>query len=162
MLFRSPISKEKLSRAITKYKNLLELKIEEKTENVDLISEMLETLRNVKEIYKSHFLIHHKDKLLPISIDEIAYFFTENKNIKVVTFSQKTFYMENTLDDIFKQLNPKDFFRANRQYIISHKAIKDISIWFGNKLSVNLSVPVTEKAIISKAKVSEFKSWYTK
>jgi two-component system LytT family response regulator len=67
--------------------------------------------------------------------------------------------MSQTLDDIMNQLNPDDFFRANRQYIISRKAVKDMTLWFGNKLSINLTVEVPEKIIVSKARVSEFKTW---
>lgn len=59
-----------------------------------------------------------------------------------------------------KQLNPQKFFRANRQYIVSHDAIKDVSVWFGNKVSLNLKVPVSERIIVSKARVTEFKDWY--
>jgi two-component system LytT family response regulator len=59
------------------------------------------------------------------------------------------------------QLNPKKFFRANRQYIIAHEAVKDVSIWFGNKISINLTVPTEEKIIVSKARVTEFKNWFS-
>nr|MBP8904703.1 LytTR family transcriptional regulator [Paludibacteraceae bacterium] len=71
-------------------------------------------------------------------------------------------YMDSPLEDLYLQLDPSEFFRANRQYIVSHKAIKDISIWFGSKLSINLIVTVPEKIIVSKARVAEFKVWYTK
>jgi DNA-binding LytR/AlgR family response regulator len=57
-------------------------------------------------------------------------------------------------------LNPAQFFRANRQYIIARSAIKDIDIWFNSRLSVNLKVSVPEKILISKARVPEFKSWF--
>jgi two-component system LytT family response regulator len=40
-------------------------------------------------------------------------------------------------------------------------AIKDVSIWFGNKLSINLNVEVPEKIIVSKARVAEFKHWFS-
>jgi two-component system LytT family response regulator len=69
--------------------------------------------------------------------------------------------MNQNLDELMSQLNPKKFFRANRQYIIAHEAVKDISIWFGNKISINLTVPTEEKIIVSKARVSEFKNWYS-
>jgi Response regulator of the LytR/AlgR family len=67
-----------------------------------------------------------------------------------------------SLDELSRQLDPSLFFRVNRQYIIAHKAIKDISIWFGGKLSVNLYVPTPEKIIVSRARVPGFKEWYTK
>jgi two-component system LytT family response regulator len=82
--------------------------------------------------------------------------------VKAVTLDEYTHYISQTLDDIMNQLNPDDFFRANRQFIVSRKAIKDLTIWFGNKLSLNMSVKVPEKIIISKAKVSEFKNWFSK
>jgi two-component system LytT family response regulator len=79
--------------------------------------------------------------------------------VKAVTLDGLSHYMSQTLDDIMNQLNPDDFFRANRQYIISRKAVKDMTLWFGNKLSINLTVEVPEKIIVSKARVSEFKTW---
>jgi len=57
-------------------------------------------------------------------------------------------------------LNPSDFFRANRQFIISRSSIKDIDLWFNSRLSVNLKVSVPEKILISKARVQEFKGWF--
>ena len=66
------------------------------------------------------------------------------------------------LDDLLEQLDPTQFFRANRQYIVSRGAIKDVSIWFGNKLAINLYVETPEKIIVSKARVAEFKVWFTR
>ena len=57
-------------------------------------------------------------------------------------------------------LNPRDFFRVNRQYLIAKKAITDVSLWFNGRLVINLKVSVPEKIIVSKAKVSEFKDWF--
>jgi DNA-binding LytR/AlgR family response regulator len=51
------------------------------------------------------------------------------------------------------------FFRANRQFIISREAVKDISVWFGSRLLLNLTLDTPEKIIISKARVPEFKAW---
>jgi two-component system LytT family response regulator len=81
---------------------------------------------------------------------------------KIITTDNENFFMDSSLEDLYLQLEPTEFFRANRQYIVAHKAIKDISIWFGSKLSINLLVPVPEKMIVSKARVAEFKTWYTK
>ena len=49
--------------------------------------------------------------------------------------------------------------RANRQFIIARKAIKDVSLWFGSRLSVNLLLPVPERIVISKNKTPLFKKW---
>ena len=68
--------------------------------------------------------------------------------------------MNQTLDDILAQLDPQMFFRANRQFLISRNAVKDVSVWFGNKLAINLTVETPEKVIVSKARVAEFKAWF--
>ena len=81
--------------------------------------------------------------------------------MKIVTDDNKTFSMGSSLVDLYSQLDSSQFFRANRQFIVSHKAIKDISIWFGSKVSINLYISVPEKIIVSKARVAEFKVWYT-
>ncbi|HEY5499724.1 MAG TPA: LytTR family DNA-binding domain-containing protein [Bacteroidales bacterium] len=153
-----PINTKTLERAIGKWRNLRATN----EDQTDVISAMLSSLKQTKEVYKSHFLIPYKDKFIPLSVDTIACFYTENKMAKIVTVDNQTYTMDSTLEELFVQLNPSQFFRANRQYIVSHKAIKDLSTWFGSKLAINLLVPVPDKIIVSKARVSEFKAWYTK
>ena len=153
-----PINEKGFDRAITKFRNL----VSTKASNNQLIPDILAAISEARTVYKSNFLIPHKDKLIPLATDKIACFYSENKMVKIFTLDQQTYYMDNSLEDIFVKLNPKAFFRANRQYIVSHEAIKDISVWFGSKLSINLKVQVPEKIIVSKARVPEFKAWYTK
>lgn len=152
-----PISSKNFERALSKHRNQIAVN----NDNSDLIAQMISTFRQTKEIYKSHFLIPHKDKYIPLAIDKIACLYTENKMVTIRTEENETFRIDSSLEDLFIQLDPSRFFRANRQYIVSHKAIKDISVWFGSKLSINLNVSVSEKIIVSKARVAEFKTWYT-
>lgn len=58
-----------------------------------------------------------------------------------------------------ESLDPQRFFRANRQFLISKKSIRDIDLWFNGRLSVNLKAPTAEKVLVSKARVAEFKEW---
>ncbi len=151
-----PINKKDLERAIGKYKNF-----SAKTNNADLITQLIGTLKQTKAAYKSNFLIPHKDKLLPLSTDKIAYVCSEYKMAKIVTFGQQSYTLDTSLDELSKQLDPGLFFRANRQYLLAHRAINDISVWFGGKLSVNLTLPTSERIVISRARVADFKDWYT-
>ncbi len=152
-----PINQKSMERALEKLRKMLTAKID----NADMISHVLAAFRETKRVYKSNFLIPHKDKFIPLSVQKIACFYTENKMVKIITEDNHTFSMDSSLEDLYTQLDPSQFFRANRQYIVAHKAIKDISIWFGSKVSINLVVNVPEKIIVSKARVSEFKAWYT-
>jgi two-component system LytT family response regulator len=119
-------------------------------------------LANIKQNtvrYKSCFLVPEKDKLIPLPTHDIACIYIDAKMVKAVTFNSRTCYLDGVLDDLMQQLDPSLFFRANRQYIIARKSVKDISLWFGGKLSINLNVPVAERILVSKARVAEFKKW---
>ena len=152
-----PINIQHLERAIEKFSRLSGTKMNHE----ELITNMLSIFRKEREVYKSYFLIPHKDKYIPLSVNDIAYIFSENKIAKIVTLDNHTFYEHRSLDEIQRQIDPSKFFRANRQYIVSHQAIKELSVWFDSKLSVNLLVDVPEKIIVSRARVAEFKDWYT-
>jgi DNA-binding LytR/AlgR family response regulator len=111
--------------------------------------------------YKSNFLIPVKgDKLIPLNAEDVLFFHIDLGNVKAVTAEGRSYNMDKTLDELSEMLNPGLFFKANRQYIISRKAIKDIDLWFNNRLSVNLKVMVPEKILISKVRIPEFKSWF--
>lgn len=111
--------------------------------------------------YKTHFLIPARgDKLIPLQSGDIAYFYIATSIVKALTFDEKSYRFEYNLDELTDMLNPHDFFRANRQFIISRKAIKDIDLWFNNRLSVNLQIVVNEKILISKARIPEFRNWF--
>ena len=152
-----PINRNDLTRAMHKFNAL----VGEKQNNNDAIETLLHHI-GLKKNYKSCFLVPERDKLIPLPTANIAYIYIEDKLVKTIALDGHTYYMSQTLDEIMTQLNPDDFFRANRQFIVSRKAIKDMTIWFGNKLSLNLLVEIPEDIIISKAKVAEFKTWFAR
>ena len=150
-----PISKEALVHALNKYHNLAEKRV-----NADQFDRLLAKLGEKKR-YRSCFLLPERDKLVPLPVDIITYIYIDAKTVKIFTTTGKVYYMNHTLDDIMNELDPQMFFRANRQFIVSRQSIKDVSVWFGNKLAINLNVETPEKIIVSKARVSEFKIWFT-
>jgi two-component system LytT family response regulator len=150
-----PICKKDLERALDKYKLMKGAIID----NSEIINKILVNLKQNEHQYKSYFLIPEKDKLIPLSVNDIAYIFIDTKVVKAITLNQKTYFLDKTLDEISEQLNPNLFFRANRQYIIARKAVKDLSIWFEKKKEVNLIITVSERIIVSKVRAKELKSW---
>lgn len=111
--------------------------------------------------YRSHFLIPLLDKLVPVEISQIACLYIEDKLTRVLLMGGQQHTIDKPLDLIMEQLDPALFFRANRQYIVAHRAIKEISVWPIGKLALTLAVPTLNRIIISKARVPEFKTWYT-
>lgn len=103
------------------------------------------------------------DKLLPVSVDMIQLFYIKDCQVKVVLTDETEYCFSQTLDELTECLNPSLFFRANRQYLISREAIKDIDLWFNSRLSINLYYSgIKEKILVSKARVAEFKEWFSK
>lgn len=152
-----PINKKRLVQALDKFENF-----SYKKDNSGLIADLVTAINEKQNHHKTHFLIPHKDKLMPLNISDIAYIVAEYKVARVVTFNKQSYSLDYSLDELMKNLDPSQFYRINRQYIISHKAIKDISIWFTGKLSVNLSIEAPERILASRARVSDFKAWYTR
>jgi two-component system, LytTR family, response regulator len=113
----------------------------------------------LKKPNKTSFLISSTDKYMPISIEDIAYFFIDNGITFIVSFSGKKHSSNYSLDEIEKMIDRAFFYRANRQYLISFNSIKEIQHFVNRKLMVKLNIPVKETIIISKAKASKFLTW---
>lgn len=154
-----PINPTDLQRALDKYKRLAA----PKTVPVDTdFSRFIDMMKQQSRQYKSYFLIPVADKLVPLAVADIAYIYLDNKIANIVTFDGVTHAIDKPLDTIVEQLDPHLFYRANRQIVVAHKAITDISFWLLGKLKLNLSIPTPEPIIIPKAKVPDFKAWYAK
>ncbi len=105
------------------------------------------------------FLVHVRDRIIPLHRDKIAYCYTFNEKVTACDFDGETYPLDRTLETLQSLLPQSDFFRANRQFIISRRAVRDIVVWFGSRLALSLQVPTPERIIISKARVPEFKAW---
>ena len=150
-----PIKEEEIRFALEKFSRLTSA--EEQTYRTK-VEHLVEQKREDRERV---FLIHHKDKLIPLAIEQIAFFYTSNERVTATTHEGKSYPIDRTLEQLQASLPSEVFFRANRQFIISREAVKDIAIWFGSRLALNLKVETPEKIIISKARVPEFKLWLT-
>lgn len=151
-----PVSKDALEHALNKYHNLAEKRV-----NAEQIEKLLTQLGEKKN-YRKFYLMPERDKLIPLAVQNIAYVYIDAKTVKIISKEGKTYYVSSTLDDLMDDLDPYLFFRANRQFIVARDMIKDVSVWFGNKLAINLTVDVPERIIVSKARVAEFKTWFTR
>jgi DNA-binding LytR/AlgR family response regulator len=76
---------------------------------------------------KDKFLIPSKDKLLPISTQDISYFYTTDRNTQIGLRNGKTYCYAKTLEQISSSLNASDFYRANKQFIVARDSVKSIS-----------------------------------
>lgn len=111
--------------------------------------------------YKQALLIPNKDKLLPVNIDDVACIYSTERKTQVYLKSKRVLDYNRSLDSIIGSLDPTQFFRANKQYIVARDSVLEIVIWFDNRLLLKLPVDLPEPLFISKNRAAEFKSWMT-
>ncbi len=105
------------------------------------------------------FLVRVRDRIIPLQRDRIAYCYTSNEKVTACGFDGETYPLDKTLEALQALLPERDFFRANRQFIVARRAVKEIAVWFGSRLTLHLTVDTPERIVISKARVPEFKTW---
>jgi len=150
-----PITREAVEKSLAKLKTL-----SSKTGTLSDIQHLINSLKQ-ENSYKTHFLVAVKgNKMIPLSAQEVAFFFIDAGKVVAKTLEDKTFNLDFNLDELASKLNPNEFFRANRQFIISKNAVQDIDLWFNNRLSINLKVTAPEKILISRTRVTEFREWF--
>jgi two-component system response regulator LytT len=149
-----PVKEEDLKRALDKLKELRGASKQEAVQN------LVEEMRRMKgSTYRERILVKAGQKMIPISIDDIGIFFTRNSLNYLLTKGKQKYMIDYTLDEIEKSLDPKKFFRINRQYILAHDIISIVHPWFNGKLKVEINLPVEEPVIVSRDKAPVLKDW---
>lgn len=145
-----PVTAGSLERAL---KKLSLFSAEERSTHIRQTNRIIQT-RHTKNL-----LVMLADKFYALPVKDILYFYTANEKVTAYTVDGRQHPVDQTLDALGEQLDTNLFFRANRQFIISRKGIRDVALWFGSRLSVNLTVDIPERIIISKVKTPLFKQW---
>mgnify|MGYP003582305460 CR=1 FL=1 len=151
-----PIDEDDLEIAVSKFKARLP-----KQETVQLDFEQIKKMLSnpFEKNHKKRFTVKIGQHLKVIATDEIECFFSENKGTYLHTFDNRNYLMECTLELLEQELDPADFFRISRKFIIPLKAIKEIVVYSNSRLKVILPSYKEDEVIVSREKVSDFKNW---
>jgi len=103
-------------------------------------------------------LVRYKDKIMPISYNDIALFYLENELIQLITFDGKSYFVQKTLEELEKDAGDT-FYRINRQFIVNKAAIKDVSTNLTRTISVNLKFSFPQKITVSRNRAADFLDW---
>jgi DNA-binding LytR/AlgR family response regulator len=109
--------------------------------------------------YKSRFLTKVGQRIKAIPTDKIAYFYTYDKLTFIVTFEKQKFIIDNTLEEVDQMLNPKQFFRVNRKFLVHFDAVSDIHPYFKGRVKLALQPEIDEDIVVSSEKTPLFKMW---
>jgi two-component system response regulator LytT len=149
-----PFKEEEIGRAIEKYN-----KLRSTFAPVDnQLNSILQLFQQKRQPKAASVLVHYKDKIIPVKIDDIAVFYIKHEVAHLYTFDKKIYTLNKTLDEV-QQITGADFYRANRQVIVNRNAIQNVEQYFARKISVVLTVPFESIITISKEKITNFLEW---
>ncbi len=157
----------------SKYEKKIESEKDELMEDVKALSMLNADLtshkRKIEELHtrpedacecnQKRILTYYRDQLVPVQVTDVAFFHTRHSLTYIHCLDGQVFNSNNSLDDILSQLNKAEFFRANRQFIISIRSIDKIYRFGNNQLKIAIEPEAPEQILISKNKVAEFKTW---
>lgn len=150
-----PIDEKRLLESIIKYESL----IHDDRKTGDYLDVILDSLQHREKRYRTRFLIIGSDKFHTLEVADIAYFYSENKITFAVTFSGQEHVIDLSLNKLSDQLDPDQFFRANRQILLCVKAITHIEPYFNGKIVVFVKPVCKTQITISEEKITSFKLW---
>lgn len=151
-----PIRKNELQTALAKFRSLSPQKIPD-----NKIEKLLLQMQQWKEpaSYRSRFLVKLGQKMISIDCKDVSYFYSEGGYSFLRTHDNQKFILDYTLDELERSLHPNEFFRANRQCIISQRCVVAIHPWLNQKLKVEIIPAADEHVVISREKSHDFKKW---
>ena len=153
-----PVKKEKLRQSLEKFQ-----KLKEYYASGDSNSSIYELVKSLKSqgapAYKDRFLVARGDSLVPFRVEEIACFFAEEKCVFLLTHDNRRYIIPHSIEELAEKLDPKLFFRVNRQYILSAESIRKVYIHFNFKLKIELKADPKAEIFVSRSKAADFKSW---
>jgi DNA-binding LytR/AlgR family response regulator len=154
-----PVDEEELKKAIDKARTIVQSKVAYPKD----VHELLKMMTNPSQTttaYKEKFVVKVRNNWLPVLAKDIACFYRENLNY-LLTFTGEKYILDfTTLDEIEELLDPKLFYRANRQSIIHIDAIQSIKPQENQKLVITLKAPLKMEQDISREKAPGFKKWF--
>ncbi len=153
-----PLNYDELAKAIDKYKKFHGQPAEER----DSMSDLIKAIQTKETGFKERFLISVGSRLKTIELTEVQYFYSAEKITFLVTKDNQRYPADHSLDKLSLVLNPKDFFRINRQLIVKLQAIGNIHVYPKGKLKVDLIPAGKEEVFVSLDKVTAFKEWLGK
>ena len=135
----------------------------EKEQNTSIdFTELASLISSQKTEYRKRFVIHSNDSFFHLPVTDIALFYSTQGITFAVTFEKREYPVNFSLESLKEQLHPDNFFKINRQFIVSINAIKRVHSYFNGKLKLEIEPSHAEDIIVGKDKASTFKRWIDK
>lgn len=151
-----PIKADEVARSLDKFKKLRHAFSPAPVVDYE---ELITLITQQKKSYKERFLVKVGQKIHSIPVEEVAYFYTESKIVFLVTHDNRRYPVDYYLDQLIDLLDPKEFMKINRQFVVRHSSIDNMFPYSNSRIKITLKPPVKKDIIISTEKSSDFKDW---
>jgi DNA-binding LytR/AlgR family response regulator len=151
-----PIDEEELATAISKFSNQFQVN---SVSNLDfeVIKRML--VNPISKEYRKRFSVKIGQQIKVIDVTEIECLYSENKGTYIHTLDNRDYLIDSSLEIVEAELNPKDFYRISRKFIIPMQSVKEIQVYSNSRLKIILPTYKDDEVIVSRERVSDFKEW---
>jgi len=122
--------------------------------------ELSKALRQMSKSYKTRFMVKVGDHIRSVKTDNIVLFYAEGRTVYMLTNKQKQYIIDFKLESLESVLDPDEFFRPNRSFIININAIQDVVVYSNSRLKIVLNVDFEKEIIVSRDKVNQLKEWF--
>jgi DNA-binding LytR/AlgR family response regulator len=150
-----PINKDELAQSMQKFKEYF------RNRQLPDFKALIETIRHPFN-YQERFLVNAGQKLKTIKTCDIAYFYVQSKGVFLCTKEDKHYDISYTLEKLMEMIDPKVFYRVNRQFIVNIEVIENMFTVSKSRLKLELRPKPHEEVIVSVNNIQEFRLWLNK
>ncbi|BDB54944.1 DNA-binding response regulator [Flavobacterium ammoniigenes] len=151
-----PIDEEELATAISKFANQFQVNSVSNLD-FDAIKRML--VNPISKEYRKRFSVKIGQQIKVIDVAEIECLYSENKGTYIHTLDNRDYLIDSSLEVVEAEMDPKDFFRISRKYIVPLQAVKEIHVHSNSRLKISLPTYKADEVIVARERVSDFKEW---
>jgi DNA-binding LytR/AlgR family response regulator len=153
-----PVDKDELKNALRKF----ESGRKDGPATRETLANIGQAVQLLMKKYKTRFVIKVGEHLKTVEIDKVRYFFSKDKATFCVTDENRNFVLDYTLEQLEQMLDPDQFFRINRKYLIRAASIQDIIHYTNSRLRLVLKSSEDQDIIVARERVQEFRDWLDK
>lgn len=149
-----PVDEDKLAGSLRKYARMKQFLAGQAAD-----PRLATLMTQLQPVYKSGLLVFRNEKIIPVKTADIAFIYSAGGLVTLYTKGNHTYTTREVLDELELQLDPKLFFRANRQFLINRNNLLMAEHYFNRRLVVKLDVNPPERIVVSKIKAPELLAW---
>lgn len=124
------------------------------------LEELNEALLHYRKTYKERFMVKLGERIKSVTTNKIVLFYAEGRTAFILTEKGNRYIIDYKLEELEDMLNPAEFFRISRSFIVNINKIQEVLVHSNSRLKIKPDIEFDREIIVSREKVTAFKSWF--